>query len=103
MIRRPPRSTLFPYTNALPISFVTGDGRLVQSGGRVMKKVAGYDLPKLAAGGVGAVGVIVLVHLRLRAPPRADPTLVLGGAREDLAPGGEEIPPAGRQPPPPQP
>src|SRR3989441_9034829 len=78
MIRRPPRSTLFPYTtlfrsrhgfgavrdHLLGVTFVTGDGRLVQSGGRVMKNVAGDDLTRLAAGGFGAVGVIVLVHLR---------------------------------------
>src|SRR6266702_648572 len=67
------------------VTFVTGDGRLIQSGGRVMKNVAGYDLTKLQAGGFGAFGVIVLVHLRLRALPRVDQTLVLEGAREDLA------------------
>src|SRR6266511_1006284 len=49
----------------LGVTFVTGDGRMVQSGGRVMKNVAGYDLTRLQAGGFGAFGVIVLVHLRL--------------------------------------
>src|SRR5439155_834709 len=68
----------------LGVTFVTGDGRLVQSGGRVVKNVAGYDLTKLEAGGFGAFGVIVLVHLRLRALPRADQTFVLAGTREDL-------------------
>src|ERR1043165_8069113 len=51
----------------LGVTFVTGDGRMVQSGGRVMKNVAGYDLTRVQAGGFGAFGVIVLVHLRLRA------------------------------------
>src|SRR2546425_10687426 len=97
MIRRPPRSTLFPYTtlfrsrhgfgavrdHLLGVTFVTGDGRLVQSGGRGMKNVAGDDLTRLAAGGFGAFGVIVLVHLRLRAPPPAGPTPRLDGARQD--------------------
>src|SRR6267143_6016566 len=69
----------------LGVTFVTGDGRMVQSGGRVMKNVAGYDLTRLQAGGFGAFGVIVLVHLRLRTLPRADVTYVLEGAREDLA------------------
>src|SRR5436309_8045157 len=66
----------------LGVTFVTGDGRIVQSGGRVVKNVAGYDLTKLEAGGFGAFGVIVLVHLRLRALPRVDQTLVLEGSRD---------------------
>src|SRR5256885_8650558 len=31
MIRRPPRSTLFPYTNALPISFPLASGGSFQT------------------------------------------------------------------------
>ncbi|MGH7672306.1 MAG: FAD-binding oxidoreductase, partial [Gemmatimonadales bacterium] len=74
----------------LGVTFVTGDGRMVQSGGRVMKNVAGYDLTRLQAGGFGAFGVIVLVHLRLRALPRADVTYLLEGPREDLTQVGED-------------
>jgi len=77
------------------VTFVTGDGRLVQSGGRVMKNVAGYDLTKLQAGGFGAFGVIVLVHMRLRALPRVDQTLVLEGSREDLSRVADDITAAG--------
>src|SRR5216110_2536544 len=82
----------------LGVTFVTGDGRMVQSGGRVMKNVAGYDLTRLQAGGFGAFGVIVLVHLRLRALPRADQTLVLEGSREELAQVSEDIAAAAVQP-----
>jgi glycolate oxidase FAD binding subunit len=82
----------------LGVTFVTGDGRMVQSGGRVMKNVAGYDLTRLQAGGFGAFGVIVLVHLRLRTLPRADITYVLEGAREDLTQVGEDIAAAGLTP-----
>src|SRR5437773_7138 len=82
----------------LGVTFVTGDGRIVQSGGRVVKNVAGYDLTKLEAGGFGAFGVIVLVHLRLRALPRADQTFVLEGTREDLTQVAEDITAAGLQP-----
>jgi hypothetical protein len=63
-----------------------------------MKNVAGYDLTKLEAGGFGAFGVIVLVHLRLRALPRADQTLALEGSREDLTQVAEDIAAAGIQP-----
>src|SRR2546428_155749 len=82
----------------LGVTFVTGDGRIVQSGGRVVKNVAGYDLTKLEAGGFGAFGVIVLVHLRLRALPPADQTFVLAGTREDLTQGAEGIVAAGVPP-----
>src|SRR6266550_4269348 len=53
----------------------------------------GCDLlrQQLAAGGFGAFGVIVLVHLRLRALPRADQTLVLEGSREDLTQVADDI------------
>src|SRR5205823_4576052 len=69
-----------------------------QSGGRVMKNVAGYDLTRLQSGGFGAFGVIVLVHLRLRTLPRADITYLLEGAREDLTQVGEDIAAAGLTP-----
>jgi len=82
----------------LGVTFVTGDGRMVQSGGRVMKNVAGYDLTRLQAGGFGAFGVIVLVHLRLRTLPRADVTYLLEGSREDLTQVGEDIAAAGLTP-----
>ncbi len=77
------------------VTFVTGDGRVIQSGGRVMKNVAGYELTKLQTGGFGAFGVIVLVHLRLRALPRADQTLVLEGSREDLSRVADDVYAAG--------
>jgi glycolate oxidase FAD binding subunit len=77
------------------VTFVTGDGRVIQSGGRVMKNVAGYELTKLQAGGFGAFGVIVLVHLRLRALPRADQTFVLEGSREDLSRVADDVYAAG--------
>jgi glycolate oxidase FAD binding subunit len=82
----------------LGVTFVTGDGRMVQSGGRVMKNVAGYDLTRLQAGGFGAFGVIVLVHLRLRALPRADVTHVLEGSRDELTQVAEDIAATGLTP-----
>jgi FAD/FMN-containing dehydrogenase len=68
----------------LGLTLVTGDGRAVRVGGRVMKNVAGYDLAKLAAGSFGGFGVVTSVHLRLRAVPRADVTLVTEGQRDAL-------------------
>lgn len=68
----------------LGCTVATGDGRLVEAGGRVVKNVAGYDLTKLHAGGFGGFGVITGLHLRLRAQPAADTTLVARAGRGAL-------------------
>src|SRR5439155_13006439 len=43
----------------LGVRVVGADGVLVSGGGRVVKNVAGYDLPKLHVGALGTLGVIV--------------------------------------------
>lgn len=68
----------------LGCTVATGDGRLIEAGGRVVKNVAGYDLTKLHAGGFGGFGVITGLHLRLRAQPANDRTLLLRGDRTAL-------------------
>lgn len=49
----------------LETTVVTGDGRIVRGGGRVVKNVTGYDLPRLNVGAFGSLGVIVSVCLKL--------------------------------------
>ncbi len=68
----------------LGLTLVTGDGRVLKPGGRVVKNVAGFDLTRLAAGSFGAFGIITSVNLRLRSVPRADTTLLAAGERDDL-------------------
>lgn len=53
----------------LEVELVTGDGREVRGGGRVVKNVTGYDLPRLMTGSLGTLAVILQVALKLR--PRA--------------------------------
>lgn len=64
----------------LGLTVVAGDGTVVRLGGRVVKNVAGFDLAKLVLGGHGAFGVIAEAHLRLRAIPPADRTVVWSGS-----------------------
>src|SRR5260370_6231056 len=45
------------------------DGTLASSGGKVVKNVAGYDLPKLVTGALGTLGVITRAVFRLHPLP----------------------------------
>ena len=51
------------------VTVVTGEGNVVRGGGKVVKNVAGYDLPKLFIGSYGTLGVIVEMTLKLRPVP----------------------------------
>jgi len=66
--------------HVLGLTFVTGDGRIVRAGGRVVKNVAGFDLTRLVVGSFGAFGMITEAHLRLRAKPKSDVSLVGSGS-----------------------
>ncbi|HEV2315157.1 MAG TPA: FAD-binding oxidoreductase [Candidatus Acidoferrales bacterium] len=48
----------------LGMEFVTGDGALAKSGGRVVKNVSGYDLHKLMLGAIGSLGVMTRVNFK---------------------------------------
>lgn len=49
----------------LQATVVTGDGRVVTAGGRVVKNVSGYDIQRSIFGAHGALGVITSVCLKL--------------------------------------
>ncbi len=53
------RDLVIGLTLALP------DGTLAKSGGKVVKNVAGYDLPKLVTGALGTLGIITQATFRL--------------------------------------
>lgn len=48
----------------LGMEFVTGDGALAKSGGRVVKNVSGYDLHKLMLGAIGSLGIMTRVNFK---------------------------------------
>jgi glycolate oxidase FAD binding subunit len=56
---------------AVGVTVVLSDGTIAQSGGKVIKNVAGYDLAKLFTGSYGTLGLIAKLAVRLHpAPPR---------------------------------
>jgi glycolate oxidase FAD binding subunit len=63
------RDLIIGVTLALP------DGTLASSGGKVVKNVAGYDLPKLATGAFGTLGVITRAVFRLHPLPKETRTI----------------------------
>ncbi len=50
-------------------TIVLADGTIAHSGGKVVKNVAGYDLPKLVTGALGTLGVITTAVFRLHPLP----------------------------------
>jgi len=63
------RDLIIGVTIALP------DGTLASSGGKVVKNVAGYDLPKLITGAFGTLGVITRAVFRLHPLPKEAATI----------------------------
>ena len=61
------------------VRFVDGAGRIVRSGGRVMKNVTGYDLARLMAGARGTLGVLTEVAFKLLPAPASQATLMVEG------------------------
>jgi len=50
----------------LEVVLVLADGRVVRGGGPTVKNVTGYDVPRLAVGSLGTLGVLAQVTLRTR-------------------------------------
>ena len=57
------------------VTLALADGTVASSGGRVVKNVAGYDLPKLVTGALGTLGVITSAFFRLHPLPRERRTI----------------------------
>jgi FAD/FMN-containing dehydrogenase len=62
------------------MTVVTGDGRILRLGGRVVKNVAGFDLLKPMVGSRGRLAVITSVCVRAFPVPAEDRLLVLRAA-----------------------
>ena len=62
----------------LGIRAVRADGEIISLGGKVVKNVAGYDIPKLMAGSLGTLCVLAEATFRLYPRQPFSRTLVLG-------------------------
>jgi glycolate oxidase FAD binding subunit len=58
------------------LQFATMDGKLVQSGGMVVKNVAGLDMGKLLIGSYGTLGVLTAINFKLIPSPPEKATFV---------------------------
>ncbi len=61
------------------ITVVRADGVVAHGGGKVVKNVAGFDLPRLFCGSLGTLGLVAEVVFRLHPLPEVSATAVLEG------------------------
>ncbi len=84
-----PRRRLYGVARDMVIGmkFATLEGKIVQSGGMVVKNVAGLDMAKLTIGSFGTLAAIVVANFKLAPMPEATRTFLLSfaGASEAAA------------------
>ncbi len=76
-----PRRTRYGTVKDLIVgmTIVRPDGAIARGGGKVVKNVAGFDVPKLMVGSLGTLGMIATVTLRLHPLPDAERALLFTG------------------------
>jgi glycolate oxidase FAD binding subunit len=60
----------------LGMTLVRADGAVAHAGSKVVKNVAGFDLPKVVCGALGTLGLVTRVTLRLHPSPEASETVL---------------------------
>ncbi|AZV41953.1 FAD-binding oxidoreductase [Peribacillus asahii] len=73
-----PRGLKYGVTKdyVIGLEVITPEGEIIQTGGRTVKNVTGYDLTKLIVGSEGTLGIITKAILRLIPKPPATATLM---------------------------
>jgi len=69
----------------LEATLATGYGHVVRGGGRLVKNVTGYDLPRLATGSLGSLGFLTSVCLKLWPRPQARAVVAVENASNAYA------------------
>jgi glycolate oxidase FAD binding subunit len=74
-----PRRRLYGTARDLVIGmhFITLEGKLVQSGGMVVKNVAGLDMAKLMIGSFGTLAAIATINFKLQPMPELERSFLL--------------------------
>ncbi|EGL82221.1 FAD linked oxidase domain protein [Caldalkalibacillus thermarum TA2.A1] len=71
--------------HVIGLRIVYPDGRIIRSGGKVVKNVAGYDMNKLFIGSMGTLGVLTEITVKLRPLPQDERLVLLSFAEDKLA------------------
>ncbi len=82
-----PRAFKYGVTRdyVLGLEIVTPKGEILQTGGKTVKSVTGYDLTRLYTGSEGTLGIITKIILRLIPKPEAKKTMMIVYERLDDA------------------
>lgn len=59
------------------LSVVNAEGKIVKGGGKVVKNVTGYDIPKLHIGALGTLGIIAEATFKVAPLPEAERTVLV--------------------------
>jgi glycolate oxidase FAD binding subunit len=78
-----------PWTGAtrdyvIGIRLLTGDGRDIRLGGKVMKNVAGYDLFRPMTGALGTLGVMLEITLKLLPLPEHEISFRIDAGEQEM-------------------
>ncbi len=74
-----------PRDFTLGMRVVNAEGKITKSGGKVVKNVAGYELPKLYIGSLGTLGIIAEVTFKVWPKPPEQATLIASFANYHAA------------------
>jgi glycolate oxidase FAD binding subunit len=71
--------------HVLGMRAVGGDGQVFKSGGRVVKNVTGFDLPKLLTGSHGTLAAFTEITIKVLPAPEATRTIAVDGLDDQTA------------------